>query len=106
MASFARQQPLDPSCNSSCYSDSIQCFKQTFSPPKGVFMKRTILVTAIAMSAALTAPASAQTLKTVKDRGVLSCGVSQGLPGFSAPDDKGNWAGLDVMSAVRSQPRS
>ncbi|MGB3391719.1 MAG: amino acid ABC transporter substrate-binding protein [Pseudaminobacter sp.] len=42
------------------------------------------------------APASAQTLKTIKDRGVLSCGVSQGLPGFSAPDDTGKWSGLDV----------
>ncbi len=40
--------------------------------------------------------ASAQTLKTVKDRGALLCGVSQGLPGFSNPDDKGNWTGLDV----------
>ena len=40
--------------------------------------------------------ATAQTLKTVKDRGMLSCGVSQGLPGFSSPDDKGNWTGLDV----------
>src|ERR1700741_5272452 len=40
--------------------------------------------------------ASAQTLKTVKDRGALICGVSQGLPGFSNPDDKGNWTGLDV----------
>ena len=27
---------------------------------------------------------------------MLSCGVSQGLPGFSTPDDKGNWTGLDV----------
>ena len=27
---------------------------------------------------------------------MLSCGVGQGLPGFSAPDDKGNWTGLDV----------
>ncbi|GAB7000895.1 amino acid ABC transporter substrate-binding protein [Bradyrhizobium sp. 17-4] len=26
----------------------------------------------------------------------MSCGVSQGLPGFSAPDDKGNWTGIDV----------
>ena len=43
------------------------------------------------------APASAQTtLKTIKERGVLSCGVSQGLPGFSAPDDTGKWSGLDV----------
>ncbi len=40
--------------------------------------------------------ASAQTLKTVKDRGSLVCGVSQGIPGFSSPDDKGNWTGLDV----------
>jgi len=40
--------------------------------------------------------ANAQTLKAIKDRGVLSCGVSQGLPGFSAPDDKGNWKGIDV----------
>src|SRR5947209_1590602 len=40
--------------------------------------------------------AAAQTLKAVKDRGVLACGVSQGLPGFSNPDDKGNWTGFDV----------
>src|ERR1700750_2617536 len=40
--------------------------------------------------------AGAQTLKTIQDRGVLSCGVSQGLPGFSAPDDVGKWSGLDV----------
>ena len=32
----------------------------------------------------------------MKDRGSLVCGVSQGLPGFSNPDDKGNWTGLDV----------
>jgi general L-amino acid transport system substrate-binding protein len=42
-------------------------------------------------------PAKAKTtLETVKARGMLSCGVSQGLPGFSAPDDKGHWTGLDV----------
>ena len=38
----------------------------------------------------------AQTLKAVKDRGSLVCGVSQGLTGFSNPDDRGNWTGLDV----------
>src|ERR1700688_736797 len=60
-------------------------------------MKRVSLVVALALAAALTTQAAtAQTLKTVKDRGMLSCGVSQGLPGFSAPDDKGNWTGLDV----------
>lgn len=41
-------------------------------------------------------PKDRGTLQTVKDRGTLSCGVSQGLPGFSSPDDKGNWTGLDV----------
>ncbi|MBA4788226.1 MAG: amino acid ABC transporter substrate-binding protein [Rhizobiales bacterium] len=40
--------------------------------------------------------AGAATLDDVKARGALNCGVSQGLPGFSNPDDKGNWAGLDV----------
>jgi general L-amino acid transport system substrate-binding protein len=42
------------------------------------------------------ATSSAQTLKKVQDRGSLMCGVSQGLPGFSSPDDKGNWTGFDV----------
>jgi general L-amino acid transport system substrate-binding protein len=42
------------------------------------------------------ASASAQTLNTVKQRGSLICGVTQGLPGFSSPDDRGNWTGLDV----------
>jgi general L-amino acid transport system substrate-binding protein len=41
-------------------------------------------------------PATAQTLKTVKDRGTLVCGVNQGLPGFSNPDAAGNWSGFDV----------
>jgi general L-amino acid transport system substrate-binding protein len=55
--------------------------------------------TVFAVAAALlcaTGAASAQTLKKVIDRGALLCGVSQGLPGFSNPDDKGNWTGFDV----------
>ena len=36
------------------------------------------------------------TLDSVKQRGYLKCGVSQGLPGFSAPAAKGQWTGLDV----------
>uniref|UniRef100_Q07N18 Cationic amino acid ABC transporter, periplasmic binding protein n=1 Tax=Rhodopseudomonas palustris (strain BisA53) TaxID=316055 RepID=Q07N18_RHOP5 len=59
-------------------------------------MKRVTLALALAAAAGLSQAASAQTLKTIQDRGVLSCGVSQGLPGFSTPDDKGNWTGLDV----------
>ena len=50
----------------------------------------------IAVMALATAGAHAQTLKAVKDRGALNCGVSQGLYGFSIADDKGNWSGLDV----------
>jgi general L-amino acid transport system substrate-binding protein len=65
---------------------------ERFSP-----MNRASIALVVALAAGLsTQAATAQTLKTVKDRGMLSCGVSQGLPGFSAPDDKGNWAGLDV----------
>jgi general L-amino acid transport system substrate-binding protein len=40
--------------------------------------------------------AQAGTLETVKSRGAVACGVSTGLPGFSAHDDKGNWSGFDV----------
>jgi general L-amino acid transport system substrate-binding protein len=40
--------------------------------------------------------ASAGTLDSVKSRGTLQCGVSEGLFGFSAKDEKGEWAGFDV----------
>lgn len=40
--------------------------------------------------------ATAGTLDDVKKKGFVQCGVSQGLPGFSNPDDKGNWSGLDI----------
>ena len=36
------------------------------------------------------------TLEQVRKRGALQCGVSQGLPGFSSPDKKGRWKGIDV----------
>ncbi len=62
-------------------------------------MKRVSLVVALALAAGLsTQAATAQTLKTVKDRGMLSCGVSQGLPGFSSPDDKAK----DRFTALQS----
>jgi general L-amino acid transport system substrate-binding protein len=40
--------------------------------------------------------AFADTLDDVKRKGHVQCGVSQGLPGFSNPDEKGNWTGIDV----------
>jgi general L-amino acid transport system substrate-binding protein len=36
------------------------------------------------------------TLKTVKARGTLNCGVNGARVGFSAKDAKGQWSGLDV----------
>src|ERR1700743_747829 len=60
-------------------------------------MTRVSLATVLALAAGLSAqPAMAQSLKVIKERGQLSCGESQGLPGFSSPDDKGNWTGIDV----------
>ena len=60
-------------------------------------MKREIFVFGLAFALGFAvAPACAQTLKTVKERGSLLCGVSQGIAGFSLPDDKGNWSGIDV----------
>jgi general L-amino acid transport system substrate-binding protein len=57
---------------------------------------RRFVVSVAAAAMLVSAGASAQTLKAVKERGSVSCGVSQGLPGFSARDDKGNWSGFDV----------
>ena len=37
-----------------------------------------------------------KTLKRTVKRGDVLCGVNTGLPGFSIPDDKGNWSGFDV----------
>jgi general L-amino acid transport system substrate-binding protein len=37
-----------------------------------------------------------RTLKRTIQRGEVLCGVNTGLPGFSIPDDKGNWTGFDV----------
>jgi general L-amino acid transport system substrate-binding protein len=61
-------------------------------------MKRVSLALTVALATAIAVPGAhaADTLQAVKDRGKLACGVSQGLPGFSNPDDKGNWTGIDV----------
>jgi len=60
-------------------------------------MKRFASIVALAVIFACAAPAAfAQTLKTVKDRGVLICGANGTLAGFGLPDAQGNWTGLDV----------
>ena len=50
----------------------------------------------LAMLVAGSPQGRAQTLKAVKERGTLNCGVGQGLLGFSSQDDKSDWTGLDV----------
>ncbi len=58
--------------------------------------KMSVLTGALLATAVSATAAMAGTLDDVKARGELLCGVSTGLPGFSLPDDKGNWTGLDV----------
>ncbi len=55
-----------------------------------------ILFSIMAVAAFSAASASAGTLDTIKARGQLNCGVSEGVPGFSIPDSSGRWVGLDV----------
>jgi len=66
-------------------------------------MKRQILSGAVLLGATLafTAPAAAQgsgsaTIDTIKSRGMLVCGVSTGVAGFSLADSKGVVQGIDA----------
>ena len=52
-----------------------------------------VLVAAVAITYELY---DTRTLKRTVRRGEVLCGVNKGLPGFSIPDDKGNWTGFDV----------
>jgi general L-amino acid transport system substrate-binding protein len=60
-------------------------------------MKRKI-ITGIAAAATLLSGAAqaGATLDAVKAKGFVQCGVSTGLPGFSAADEKGQFRGIDV----------
>lgn len=55
-----------------------------------------ISLTAVLTLGAATGASAQGTLQKVRDRGVLVCGVNTGIAGFSAPDDKGDWSGIDV----------
>ena len=58
--------------------------------------KVTSLFIGAAVSVAMAGAAQAGTLDDVRQKGFLQCGVSQGLPGFSNPDEQNNWTGMDV----------
>jgi len=47
------------------------------------------------LAASMTAHAGA-TFDAVKQKGFVQCGVSTGVPGFSATDSQGQWQGIDV----------
>ncbi|WP_152205904.1 amino acid ABC transporter substrate-binding protein [Marinobacter changyiensis] len=62
-------------------------------------MKKRLSLVAVAATLAgtlMTGNVLASILDDVKSRGHVQCGVTTGLPGFSQPDDKGNWTGIDV----------
>jgi general L-amino acid transport system substrate-binding protein len=70
-----------------------------------MWMKRTFqtgLAIGLAVAAVVAAAAvtyeryDTRTLKRTLRRDAVLCGVNTGLPGFSIPDDKGNWSGFDV----------
>ena len=63
-------------------------------------MKRFTLCVVVVMAVVLTSGlALAGTLAEVKSKGAISVGVNEGLFGFSKPDEKGVWRGLDVDTA-------
>jgi general L-amino acid transport system substrate-binding protein len=55
-----------------------------------------LAVAGVVLTAGFAAAAQATTLDTIKQRGKLLCGVTTGLAGFGAPNDQGQWAGLDI----------
>lgn len=65
-------------------------------------MMKTLLTVAIAAglglsaTAALAQTAASPTLDAIKAKGYIQCGVTGGVPGFSAPDANNNWSGLEV----------
>ncbi|KHF24442.1 ABC-type amino acid transporter AapJQMP, subunit J [Solemya velum gill symbiont] len=64
---------------------------------KGMMKKNYLAVAAIASAVLISSNANAgTTFDAVKKKGFVQCGVTTGLTGFSAPDDKGNWTGIDV----------
>jgi general L-amino acid transport system substrate-binding protein len=73
------------------------------SPPgrqknkENVMTKLPIFAIAASLTVFAAAPAAAgPTLDAVKARGEIICGVNTGIAGFSAPDSRGEWKGIDV----------
>jgi general L-amino acid transport system substrate-binding protein len=54
------------------------------------------MVALICGALAVVSPARSSTLDDIRSRKVLTCGVSEGVPGFSIKAEDGSWSGLDV----------
>lgn len=65
-------------------------------------MSKKLISIALALGLGLGAPAAfgqaavSPTLDAIKAKGYVQCGVTGGVPGFSAPDANNNWSGLEV----------
>lgn len=76
-------------------------------------MQKTLVTIALAATLGLGATAAhADILSDVKAKGYLQCGVTGGVPGFSAPDANNVWTGLEVdycralASAIFNDPEA
>lgn len=59
-------------------------------------MKKASIIAVATAATFMTGAAYAGTLDDVKAKGFIQCGVTTGLAGFAAPNDKGVWEGFDV----------
>ncbi len=61
-------------------------------------LRRALSATTLALVAYMSSSAgvSSQTLRDVRARGSILCGVNEGLAGFSSADETGAWSGFDV----------
>jgi general L-amino acid transport system substrate-binding protein len=67
--------------------------KRTFNTGLAIGL---VIAAAVAAAAITYERYDTRTLKRTIRRNAVLCGVNTGLPGFSIPDDKGNWSGFDV----------
>lgn len=68
-------------------------FKRTFQTGLAIGL---VVAAGVAAAAFAYERYDTRTLKRTVRRDAVLCGVNKGLPGFSTPDDKGNWSGFDV----------
>ena len=56
-------------------------------------------LTAAVFGSAIVEVAAGPTVDAIKRAGVLTCGVSTGVTGWSQPDSQGRWAGFEIGRA-------